>query len=228
MPDGGAIDQRTHRVLAGRSRVRVLEHLRSCATRRTAAEVAEHLGLHPNTVRLHLDQLADAGFVTCEPEARRGPGRPRLLFAAVLLQTPTVPAPPEPGDDGYRVLAGILAAELETASARPGGPPPTRGARGPARWRPDGAPAPPVTVAEATGRLITALDELGFAPVAPERPATRSNCTAARSPRWPPSTPRWCAASIWGSCRGSSMISPLRCTPRTWSRSSRPASAVPT
>jgi predicted ArsR family transcriptional regulator len=160
MSDEGAIDQ--HRVLAGRSRVRVLEHLRAHGAPLTAGEVAEQVGLHPNTVRLHLDQLLDAGFVTCAPEARGGPGRPRLLFAATE-------ASPEGGDDGYRVLAGILAGELESTSARPALVAADAG-RAWARTLPSAAPQGlPITAGEATGRLVEALDELGFAPVAPER-----------------------------------------------------------
>ena len=167
------IDSRTHRALAGPSRVRVLEFLRERRAAATAGEVAVEVGLHPNTVRLHLDQLTDAGLVDRARESRRGPGRPRVLFTAVAE------ASPEPGDDGYRMLAGILAGELESTSARPG----LVAAEAGRAWARTLAPAPassaeptepteptvPTRAAEASGRLVAALDDLGFAPVPPDR-----------------------------------------------------------
>jgi predicted ArsR family transcriptional regulator len=163
VPDAATIDQLTHRVLAGRSRVRVLEYLRGRDEPVTAAEVADHVGLHANTVRLHLDQLADAGLVMSEREPRRGPGRPRLLYSAAAAR----PAPPvEPAEDGYRVLAGVLAGRLEEISARPADDAVAAG-RAWARTLAAAAAPAPSTTGEAAERLIAALDELGFAPARP-------------------------------------------------------------
>lgn len=155
----GAIDPRTHRALAGASRVRVLEHLRAHTAAMTAAEIANGVGLHPNTVRLHLDQLADAGLVTRDVEARTTPGRPRALFAAVVPEA----RPADGEDDGYRALAGVLAAQLERSSPRAA----EDAARAGRAWgrtlteRRD-VPDP----AAATGHLVRLMDRLGFAPSA--------------------------------------------------------------
>lgn len=59
----------------------MLEILRAAQTPLPVTEVAARVGLHPNTVRWHLDQLTAAGRITRTPEARDHPGRPRLLYA---------------------------------------------------------------------------------------------------------------------------------------------------
>ena len=183
------IDTRTHRVLAGASRVRVLEFLRAAWPEPVAAaELAERMGLHPNTVRLHLDQLIGAGLAERRTEHRSGPGRPRLLFAARPHGTASREESAGGGDvEGYKTLAGILAGQL----ARPGAGGPSGavdagrawGHSLPAAWRsPATAPGqrptgdalagPGVagqggTADEATGLLVQLMDRLGFAPSLP-------------------------------------------------------------
>ncbi len=162
------IDPRAHRVLAGATRVRVLRLLRdSWPEPMTAADLAARLDVHPNTVRLHLDQLLDAGLVERRSEHRSGPGRPRLLFAA----RPGTTVRPD-GPEGYRTLAGILAGQL----ARQGGGGPGAaidagrawGRSLPAEFRSPAAPGGERTTAEqATGRLVHLMDRLGFAPSVP-------------------------------------------------------------
>ena len=157
-----ALDTRTHRVLAGASRVRVLQFLRDAPEPSTASDVAQRVGLHPNTVRLHLDQLVSAGLVERTTEHRAGPGRPRLLFAAR-------PAPTGTGsEDGesYRTLAGILAGQLAQRSAAP-----EEAARAGAAWArslpQELRGSAPATAERATGQLVDLMDRLGFAPSSP-------------------------------------------------------------
>lgn len=157
MDGGRTIDPRAHRALAGVSRVRVLEYLRARAAAAPAPEIAEAVGLHPNTVRLHLEQLAEAGLVARDVEARDRPGRPRLLYRA---QTVTdVP------DGGYRMLAGILAGQLDAAGAR-AAEESARAGRVWARTLTD-APAAPVTAQQATAHVVELMDRLGFEPSVP-------------------------------------------------------------
>ena len=157
-----AIDPLTHRALAGASRVRILEYLRARRTALTAAEIAAAVGLHANTVRLHLDQLGDAGLVARDVEARTTPGRPRVLFAAV------VPGPgPHPADgapeDGYRQLAGVLAAQIESSSPRAA----DDAARAGRAWgRTLTERRDVLDPAAATDHLVRLMDRLGFAPSA--------------------------------------------------------------
>lgn len=167
MPAELSADTRTHRALAGASRVRVLEFLRAEGRPMSAPEVAERAGLHPNTVRQHLEHLSDAGLVERFTERRTGPGRPRLLFVA--LPDSTV------ADDGesYRTLAGILAGQLATRPAAA-----EEAARAGAAWARSlpaelrgvapaivqGAIVEGATAEGATGQLVGLMDRLGFAP----------------------------------------------------------------
>ena len=47
----------------------------------STAEVAETLGLHPNTVRPHLDRMRDVGLLGVDIESRGGVGRPQHLYS---------------------------------------------------------------------------------------------------------------------------------------------------
>jgi predicted ArsR family transcriptional regulator len=107
------IDSRTHRVLAGVSRVAVLQALRVNAGSLDVQAIAEQVGLHTNTVRSHLDQLMEAGLVESAIQERTTPGRPRLLFHATA-------APGDGPQDSYKVLAEILASGIRDGEPAPG------------------------------------------------------------------------------------------------------------
>jgi len=66
-------------------------------------ELAQHLGLHPNTVRAHLLVLEKSDLVVSSSEHAGRPGRPRRLFAAV----------PEEAELEHALLASALASSLE-------------------------------------------------------------------------------------------------------------------
>lgn len=89
----------------------VLEQLRACACPLGVVEVAQHVGLHQNTVRSHLDLLVESGYAIRHSEAPSGPGRPRVVYEAT--------AAPE-GEDNYRLLAEVLAQHLVATSETPG------------------------------------------------------------------------------------------------------------
>jgi predicted ArsR family transcriptional regulator len=78
-------------------------------------QVAEQLDLHPNTVRLHLEKLRDAGLVVVFTERHGSVGRPQHRWAAGP-HAPTLGLEPA----GFRLLAHLLA-EL----AADGSPPPS-------------------------------------------------------------------------------------------------------
>lgn len=86
----------------------------------TVTDVAERVGLHPNTVRLHLDHMVEAGLATRELEHRDRPGRPRLLYAATAVEPGQSGQGGRGGQDGYRLSAEILASRLEDTSPQPG------------------------------------------------------------------------------------------------------------
>lgn len=102
MSEGPELVLRRHRALADPSRARILAELADDGPL-DARELAGRVGLHVNTVRVHLNALAEAGLVDSEPAPSPGRGRPRLLYR------PTGAAAEE-GGRRYRLLAEILTA----------------------------------------------------------------------------------------------------------------------
>jgi len=76
----------------------------------STSDLARRLGLHPNTVRPHLERMRDAGLLRVESASSGAVGRPRHRYT---------PAPGAPGvgldPPAYQALAGLLA---EVVSAR--------------------------------------------------------------------------------------------------------------
>ena len=70
----------------------------------STADVADTLGLHPNTVRPHLERMRDVGLLTVEADGRGSVGRPQHRY----LLAPDAPSlglePP-----AFPMLAGMLA-----------------------------------------------------------------------------------------------------------------------
>jgi predicted ArsR family transcriptional regulator len=123
----------------------------------SAAELAERLALHPNTVRPHLDRMREAGLVEVEPIHRGTVGRPQLRYSL---------APGAPGfgldPPAHTILAGLLAALAEQL----GGDGLDASNLG-RRWGTE------ATSRRQTGRgclaaLVGELDRLGFDPVESE------------------------------------------------------------
>jgi predicted ArsR family transcriptional regulator len=121
--------------------------------------IADVLGVHPNTVRFHLDSLVGDGQVEQVEPGRKGPGRPPLMFQAVRQMD-------RGGTRHYRLLAEILTA----AFAAERDPRAKALAAGRAWGRKlDSLPADATSAEDAIVHLIDVLDDLGFAP---ERRAT--------------------------------------------------------
>lgn len=155
-----ASQQRRHRVLAGLTRTRLLTVLRQANGPVGVRELAQTVGLHPNSVRNQLDQLVDAGLVIRSVAAPVGRGRPGLRYVAG-------PAADDPDPGAYRELAQVLADAL---IRRPGAAAAavTAGERWGRTMAADGVPAP--TEHEALDRLVELLDDAGFAPQRPAGP----------------------------------------------------------
>lgn len=94
-----------------RQRLAVLEHVRDHAPVRVSSAAAA-LGLHPNTVREHLDALVHDGLLDTVTETPGGRGRPATLYR------PTA-ADPAVGVHDYAGLATALAGHLARTSADP-------------------------------------------------------------------------------------------------------------
>lgn len=150
-------DERTlrrYRALADPSRARILAELEDTG-QLDARQLAERVGLHVNTVRVHLNVLAEAGLVESETLRTRARGRPRIAYR------PTI----DVGDEGsrrYRLLAEILtelvarcgpgAAELEDVGEAWG------------RYFAEAPPAAKLSDDEAVAKLIELLARVGFEP----------------------------------------------------------------
>ncbi len=120
----------------------------------SAAQLADALGLHPNTVRLHLEKLRDAGLVEVEAIHRGTVGRPQHRYSLA-------PGAPGLGMDppSHVLLAGMLAALAEATGADPSA------ARAIGHtWGTKTAQRTPA--ASCLGLLAQELDRLGFEPAA--------------------------------------------------------------
>jgi predicted ArsR family transcriptional regulator len=140
-------------------RRQVLRALRASPVPMSIVAIADVLGVHPNTVRFHLDNLVGDGQVEQVGPGRKGPGRPPLMFQAVRQMD-------RGGTRHYRLLAEILTMAL--AAERD---PRAKALAAGRAWgrKLDSLPADATSADEAIDHLIDVLDDLGFAP---ERRAT--------------------------------------------------------
>ena len=149
--------RRRYRALADPSRARILAELAEDGLLDTR-ELAKRVGLHVNTVRVHLSVLTDAGLVETETQPPQGRGRPRLAYRAVGEP------PDESGGRRYRLLAEILT----TLVARYGGEATERLEEIGEAWGRHLVESPPpgdeLSDAEAVERLLALLDDVGFQP----------------------------------------------------------------
>jgi len=135
----------------------LLDVLRTAAAPLGVAEAAERIGVHPNTVRFHLEALAGEGLVERQVLEPSGPGRPRTVYT------------PRPGMDrggtrSYRLLAQMLLSRIAATGSDARA---TAMEAGRAWGRSLVEPPPPSrrpTPEESVGRLVEVLDGLGFAP----------------------------------------------------------------
>lgn len=134
----------------------VLATLRDSSVPLGINAIAEQLGVHPNTVRFHLDALVAAGRVEQVAGGAARPGRPPHLYRASRRMDRT-------GPTNYRLLARMLAQHL-TATERH----PEQAAAGTGReWGPELIESQPAAGRGRTAaltRLIGMLDGLGFRP----------------------------------------------------------------
>ena len=142
-----------HRALAEASRIRILEELRSQDL--DVPTLAERMGLHVNTIRAHMEVLTEAGMVVSRPQRLPGRGRPRVVYSLVRG---AVDGP----EDGYKMLAKVLAGHLAVTNRKPAAAAEAAGrAWGRDMTRSEEAVA---SADEARGRLVDMLADLGFAP----------------------------------------------------------------
>jgi predicted ArsR family transcriptional regulator len=101
-----------YKALGDDTRFAIYRELALTPDPRSAGELAERLGLHPNTVRPHLDRMREAGLIEVETVHRGTVGRPQLRYSLA-------PGAPGLGLDppAHTLLAGLLAALADQLGA---------------------------------------------------------------------------------------------------------------
>ena len=128
----------------GDSRATILDFIEAADDVVRVEDIAVAVGLHPNTIRGHLDALLAAGRISRIPDQRATRGRPHWLYSA------TAPA-------SIRELSRALDEELELASA------PEVARLAAATWAEVGPDVGPVdTMDEAVDQTTEALGDFGF------------------------------------------------------------------
>jgi predicted ArsR family transcriptional regulator len=143
-------------------RAQVLAALRRGGPR-TVTALAAALGLHPNTVREHLDGLVELGLASREQAPSSGRGRPAWRYTAEPEHVPAAAR-------DYAALATVLAAHLARTSTAPADDAAAAG-RDWGRALVAGRPAR-ADAAQARRDVVRLLGEVGFAPEADARDRT--------------------------------------------------------
>lgn len=138
-------------------RRQVLDALHRAAEPVGASEIAERIGVHPNTARFHLEALRSDGVVERVSDTPSGPGRPRVGYRAR-------PGLARGGARRYRVLAEILLAHLSATSDDARAAATGAGRAWGAHLVPRPAPFGEISRDDAVARLTTMLEDLDFAP----------------------------------------------------------------
>jgi predicted ArsR family transcriptional regulator len=100
------------KALGDETRFSMYQELAGSTSALTATELSERLGLHANTVRLHLERLREAGLVDVEPVHRGTVGRPQHVYSLAAGAPGLGFDPPS-----YTLLAGLLASLAERVGA---------------------------------------------------------------------------------------------------------------
>jgi predicted ArsR family transcriptional regulator len=100
------------KALGDETRFSMYQELASSTRPLSAHELADRLGIHANTVRLHLERLREAGLVDVEAVHRGTVGRPQHVYA-LASGAPSLGFDPP----SYTLLAGLLAALAERVGA---------------------------------------------------------------------------------------------------------------
>jgi predicted ArsR family transcriptional regulator len=135
-----------------------MERLRGQPEPTTLAALVATTGLHPNTVREHLEALEKSGLVSRHRSTPSGRGRPAWLYRATTDEIE------EPRRSGYAGLAATLASAIRRASDTPAEDALAAGSEwGHELAQAHGRPASPGADA-ARAQVVDLLEDIGFAP----------------------------------------------------------------
>jgi predicted ArsR family transcriptional regulator len=91
------------RALGDSTRYSIYCEIARSSSPRSTADLAKALGLHPNTVRPHLERLREAGLLEVERKSRGTVGRPQHRY-----QVAAKPVLPDPDSPAHRILSDML------------------------------------------------------------------------------------------------------------------------
>jgi predicted ArsR family transcriptional regulator len=113
------------KALGDNTRYAIYLELARAPSPRSTAEVADALGLHPNTVRPHLERMRDVGLLEVATGGRGGVGRPQHRYS-LAPDAPTLGLEPSPWPTLARILVeaaaggGLDGDDLREAAASQG------------------------------------------------------------------------------------------------------------
>jgi predicted ArsR family transcriptional regulator len=167
MGNGEGLTDPAPSAVLGESRTQVLDLLRAAAGPLGVQDIADRIGLHPNTARFHLDGLVAAGLAVRGPEVRDRPGRPRTVYRAVSVAAD--------GRRSYRLMAEILTTLIVENVPQPASVAAETGRVWGSYLTERPAPFQHTDADQAVERLVGVLAEIGFAPEADggDEPAPR-------------------------------------------------------
>lgn len=102
------------KALGDNTRYAIYLELARAGSPRSTADVAESLGLHPNTVRPHLERMREVGLMVVEADARGSVGRPQHRYT-LAPDAPSLGLEPP----AYPLLARMLAPLAAAAELEP-------------------------------------------------------------------------------------------------------------
>jgi predicted ArsR family transcriptional regulator len=102
------------KALADDTRYAIYRELSTSTSALAAQDLADRLGVHPNTIRLHLERLRDVGLIDVEAVHRGTVGRPQHLYFLADGAPGLGFDPP-----AHALLAGLLGALSERVGASP-------------------------------------------------------------------------------------------------------------
>lgn len=92
------------KALGDNTRYAIYLELARARSPRSTAEIADSLGLHPNTVRPHLERMREVGLLALEADGRGSVGRPQHLYG-LAADAPSLGLEPP----AFPLLARMLA-----------------------------------------------------------------------------------------------------------------------
>jgi predicted ArsR family transcriptional regulator len=102
------------KALGDNTRYAIYLELARSSSPRSTADIAEILGLHPNTVRPHLERMRDVGLLDVETDAKGSVGRPQHRYSLAAAAPSLGLEPP-----AFPLLARLLAAMAAAAQLAP-------------------------------------------------------------------------------------------------------------